>query len=380
MQCSESQGDQNGYLNSHFSNLRNDPNESIHALNFELRIFVEDALVRIKDWRFSTPFLELSTFQLNFFISAWIICRKRFDRNLDFKILINKSSQLPAMIPSTEDVKSQWNAYSDLYSKKFEKNTFPFAISLSSMLQIFEEKPAKILEIASGPGAFSRYLSQNLDYECTVSAFDISEEMVSIAKSLATKYPSMPNVKVSYEVGNSEELTTVADESIDAYIANLCIHLTSSPEKMLQELKRVLKKGKRFGLSVLAPAERVTFVSTVPAVLKELEEEIPALKPTKVMRSPFHLGKREDLMKLVEEAGLEVDYCWYQQSGVNNMTLEDYEFGMLQAPQYKKLLEKLTEEERKRVVEAVRKKIKEAFIDKKEPSFFEALLLVGKKP
>lgn len=284
------------------------------------------------------------------------------------------------MIPSAEDVKSQWNAYSDLYSKKFEKNTFPFAISLSSMLQIFEEKPAKILEIASGPGAFSRYLSQNLDHECTVSAFDISEEMVSIAKSLATKYPSMPNVKVSYEVGNSEELTTVADESIDAYIANLCIHLTSSPEKMLQELKRVLKKGKRFGLSVLAPAERVTFVSTVPAVLKELEEEIPALKPTKVMRSPFHLGKREDLMKLVEEAGLEVDYCWYQQSGVNNMTMEDYEFGMLQAPQYKKLLEKLTEEERKRVVEAVRKKIKEAFIDKKEPAFFEALLLVGKKP
>jgi len=284
------------------------------------------------------------------------------------------------MIQSLEEVKTNWNAYSGLYSKKYERNLFPFSISLSSMLQLFEEKPARILEIACGPGSFSRYLSQNLDYKCDITALDISEEMVTIAKTFYTKYPLLPNVKVSYEVGNAEDLANFSDESFDAYIANLCIHITPNPQKMLQELKRVLKKGKRFGLSVLGPEEEVTFLSTVPLVRKELEEEIPALKPLKDMRSTFHLGKREDLIKLVEEAGLEVDFCWYQRSSSSCMTVEDFEFSMLQAPNYTKLLASLSEEERKKFLEAVRKRIQEKFINKKEPAVFNALLLVGRKP
>ena len=62
------------------------------------------------------------------------------------------------------------------------------------------------------------------------------------------------------------------------------------------------------------------------------------------------------------------------------MRIEDYEYSMLQSPDNIKLLEKLTEEERKRVLEAIRKRIKENFIDKNEPVVVELLLLVGKKP
>lgn len=284
------------------------------------------------------------------------------------------------MIPSAEELKSKWDAYSDLYSTKYERNTLTFAISLSSMLQIFEEKPLRILEIACGSGLFSQYLAQNLDYECSVTAIDISDGMITKAKLLSTKYPSLPNVKVSYEVGNAEELTNITDESVDAYIANLCLHLTTDPKKMLQELRRVLKNGKRFGLSVLGIEENVTFRTAVTSVFKELAEEIPALKPSNMKRSIFYLGEKEDLIKLVEEAGLEVDYCWYQRSCCNCMAIEDYEYSILQSPDHIKLMEKLTEEERKRFLETMRKRIKENFIDKKEPVAIEALLLIGKKP
>ena len=284
------------------------------------------------------------------------------------------------MIPSPDDVKAAWNEWSDVYSRRYERNNVTFAISLSSMLQIFEEKPAKILEVACGSGVFSRYLAQNVEHGCELTAIDISEEMIARAKSFSTKFPSMPNIKVSYEAGDAENLSKIADESVDVYIANFCLHLVSDPKKMLQELKRVLKKGKRFGVSVLGPSEKVTMLSALPPLLKQLAEEIPALKPEKEMRSLFYMGNKEDLVKLIEDAGLEVDYCWYQRSSFNCMTVEDYESFLLETPNFKNLIGKLNEEERKRVLEAARKRLKEAFVDQKEPGMNEGLLLVGRKP
>lgn len=283
------------------------------------------------------------------------------------------------MIPTPKDISTMWNAYSALYSKKFERNNLPFGVSLANMLQIFEEKPENILEIACGSGLFNRYLVQNLEHECTLTAIDIAEEMIALAKEQYSKFPSLSNVKVTYEVGNSEELTNVADESVDCYIANLCLHLTSDPQKMLQELKRVLKKGKRFGLSVLGPADRVTFLGIFPSVVKELEEEIPELKPKSSTRSVFHLGKREDLMKLVEEAGLKIDYCWSQRASFDCVTEDDFEGLIMGGPGNKKLFESLGEKEQKRVLETLRKKVKENFIDKKDPAALETLFVVGTK-
>lgn len=284
------------------------------------------------------------------------------------------------MIPTSDEIKAMWKMMADLYARKIEKNNLPLAISLSSMLQLCEEKPSKILEVGSGSGSLSRYLAQNLDYECNITAVDISDEMITIAKSLFTKYPILPNVKVSYEVANSEELTNIPDESIDAYLSALCLHLTSDPKKMLQELKRVLKKGKRFGLSVAGPEENVTFASTLSSVFKELEEEIPKLKSPKIMRSPFYLGKKEDLIKLVEEAGLEVDYCWVQSGPLNILTFEDYESLVLKSPGLVKMMETLTEEEHKKFMEAIKKRLYDKFIDIKNPLVVEAVQLIGKKP
>lgn len=282
------------------------------------------------------------------------------------------------MIPTNEAVTANWNAYSEVYSAHFERNNVPFAVSLANMLQLKNEQPKQIVEVACGPGGFSRYLSQNLQHECSVSAIDIAQEMVDICQSLSKKYPSLSNVKVEYSVGDAENLTSIPDSWADVYIANLCIHLTSDPKKMLDELKRVLNKGSRFGLSVLGPSDKVTFLSFFPTLLKELEEEIPALKPQNQTRSVFHLGKKEDLLKLVEDAGLQVDFCWYQRGCFACSSLEEYENVILSGPANKKLMQSLKEEERNRVLEAFRTKLQKEYLDKKEPLMLETLLLTGR--
>ena len=284
------------------------------------------------------------------------------------------------MIPTAEEVAATWDAYADAYSKRSEKNSLVFAISLASMLQFFEEKPETILELGCGSGLFSRHLSQIVEHECSLTSIDISEDMISLAKAFSNKYPPLPHIKITYEVGNAEDLSQFHDESFDAYIANLCLHLAGDPKKMLHELKRVLKPGRRFGVSVLGPSERVTMISNVAGVIEELSKEIPALKPSKEMRSYFYLSKREDLIKLVEESGLEVDYCWYQPGPFNCITVEDYKNYILQTPNYKDQIEKLNENEKRRLLEAIEQSFKKTFVDKKVPSMKASLLLVGRKP
>lgn len=93
---------------------------------------------------------------------------------------------------------------------------------------------------------------------------------------------------------NGEDLSAYKDESFDIVFAPLVLHLTPNPSKMLQEAFRVLKKGGKFGCSVLGELKYNSFLTvSEEVIMKELNIPIPDGDGI------FCFGKREKLMDLV---------------------------------------------------------------------------------
>ena len=82
------------------------------------------------------------------------------------------------------------------------------------------------------------------------------------------------------------------------------LHLVPEPEKMLSEVKRVLKKDGKFGCSVLGALENCTFF----LVAKDIFTKHDLVNQQG--RSIHYLGERQKLMEVVGSNGFDVIYCW----------------------------------------------------------------------
>mmetsp|Transcript_34137 Transcript_34137/g.30896 ORF Transcript_34137/g.30896 Transcript_34137/m.30896 type:complete len:134 (-) Transcript_34137:126-527(-) len=132
----------------------------------------------------------------------------------------------------------------------------------------------------------------------------------------------------------------IPDNSIDCYIAPLVLHLVESPDKMLAEAKRVLKKGGVFGCSIWGSRDNSPYFTLLPDRFKEFGVE------TSKQRSGFHLGDKDKLVGMAKEAGLDVEYCWTENVLKPIHKVEDLEI-IFNVPGNKKIFDKLDEEKAK---------------------------------
>lgn len=93
------------------------------------------------------------------------------------------------------------------------------------------------LDIGTGTGTLARGLALQ---KCSVTALDISSEMIAKAKSLDVQF----GAQVQYKLGTAENLP-LEDRMFDVVLAGQCWHWFDS-QKALHEVKRVLKPKGRF--------------------------------------------------------------------------------------------------------------------------------------
>lgn len=99
-------------------------------------------------------------------------------------------------------------------------------------------KGAVVLDVAAGTGELSFAAAKNAE---RVVCTDLSMNMLQVAKRKAKR----KNIKnVDFDVRNIFELKD-ADETYDVVMAGNVLHLIENPEKAVQELWRVTKKGGR---------------------------------------------------------------------------------------------------------------------------------------
>lgn len=101
-------------------------------------------------------------------------------------------------------------------------------------------KGKKILDFGCGTGIYAKLLTKK---GARVKGFDISPEMIKIAKE--------ENPNLDLKVGSGYDVPF--KEKFDIVLASLVVHYFKDWDKMLREVKRVLKKGGIFVFSTNNP-------------------------------------------------------------------------------------------------------------------------------
>lgn len=98
--------------------------------------------------------------------------------------------------------------------------------------------PAKVLEVAPGPGYFAMELAKLGNY--AITGLDISQTFVEIARANAAK----AGVVIDFQRGNASQMP-FADASFDFLLCRAAFKNFSEPVRALQEMYRVLSPGGR---------------------------------------------------------------------------------------------------------------------------------------
>jgi ubiquinone/menaquinone biosynthesis C-methylase UbiE len=101
------------------------------------------------------------------------------------------------------------------------------------------------LEIGPGPGYIGLEWLKNTD-GTTLRGMDISEDMLEIARRNAAEYDLTDRVK--YVKGDAQKMP-FGSNYFDAVFTNGSLHEWSHPEKIMDEIVRVLKPGGRYCIS-----------------------------------------------------------------------------------------------------------------------------------
>lgn len=145
------------------------------------------------------------------------------------------------------------------YNKGFLKNTKQKLFSELSSL----EQPGKqllILELGAGSGTNFEYFPP----DCIVTCVDPNPEYQEYLRKNHDLFPHV--AKVDFVVATAENIS-VESESVDAVVATLMMCSVKPLEKLLGEVKRVLKPGGKFLYLEHVGDEQWSFVAVLQHIL-----------------------------------------------------------------------------------------------------------------
>ncbi len=122
-----------------------------------------------------------------------------------------------------------WGHIAKIYNRMFQ-NQKTYA-KMYALMRESLSNDMKVLEIGTASGLMARAVADKVQ---SVHAIDFSEEMIKQAQAITTAN----NIVFSVQDGNA---LSFADQSFDCVIISNVLHIVQQPEKMLQEIKRVLK-------------------------------------------------------------------------------------------------------------------------------------------
>src|ERR1700690_3995064 len=114
----------------------------------------------------------------------------------------------------------------------------------------------RVLDVGCGTGRLARWIAERVGPAGSVVGIDPLVERIAMARANADG--------VSFEGGHVEDLSAFATESFDAVCMSAVLHWVSDKPKALAEIRRVLRPGRRLGVTTM-PRE-LFGASTVTAI------------------------------------------------------------------------------------------------------------------
>jgi ubiquinone/menaquinone biosynthesis C-methylase UbiE len=191
-----------------------------------------------------------------------------------------------------EYTRTTWNESAEAYvglMRLFE----PFRSDLLDRLR--PEAGEQVLDLGMGPGEPAMTIARAVGAQGHVTGVDLSENMVSIARRVATAR-GLKNV--DFQVMDCASLTFPASK-FDAVTSSFGFQIFTHPEKAAQEARRVLKPQGRIGVTVWSTADKVPFLDViVQPMLKHAEPDETGYLPT-----PYETGGPGEMVAFLEAAG-----------------------------------------------------------------------------
>lgn len=282
-------------------------------------------------------------------------------------------------LPKTENIRKGWDLYAHEYANHHEERVLPSQMTLFyEMYQSFKTADT-VIEAASGTGCFaSFYLKDKKPEGQNYTMYDLSPGMMSHAKDRLSKALQVQPVdldghlasrKVRTLIMDSEDLQGIPSDSTDLYFGGLFLHLVNSPDKVLSEAFRVLKKGGRLGLSVFGDQDKSLFFTLFDKVV-EKHGHIE-------FRSKFHLNSEVKLREMLNKAGF-VEPRFLRQDISFSIERAEDALNYFSTPANQAILKKFSPE----VVESMKKELQDTYAKILKERFIgvQTLIFTAKKP
>jgi SAM-dependent methyltransferase len=144
--------------------------------------------------------------------------------------------------PGGDEVAAFWAAVWDEIAPGIDARPVPYVADLIDYAAITPD--ARVLDIGTGTGHCALAASQRTTSKGSVTAIDISPEMLRLAEA------KLGAEKIAFRVMDAQELD-FPDESFDVVLSSMMLMTVPEPEKLFRSVYRVLKYRGRFVLSTL---------------------------------------------------------------------------------------------------------------------------------
>jgi ubiquinone/menaquinone biosynthesis C-methylase UbiE len=188
-------------------------------------------------------------------------------------------------------VAGAWEANADFIDERGEEVT-------RQLLQATAPRSGeRVLELAAGPGGPAFAAAALVGPRGEVVQSDVSHEMVAIAAARAT---ALGLANVRSRVLDLEYLDE-PDASFDVVLCREGLMLVPDPDRAARELRRVLRPGGRFALTVWGPRARNPWLGVV---FDAVSAELGVPTPPPGVPNPFSLDDADRLAAVLSAAGL----------------------------------------------------------------------------
>ncbi|KAL4171253.1 hypothetical protein KRP22_009349 [Phytophthora ramorum] len=279
------------------------------------------------------------------------------------------------MADQLEMVRNHWNDFAVVFTETANKRmTLQCSSHLHSHLQL--DRAQNVLEVAAGAGLGSLDAAQYLldgrskvpkETKRTFTVTDLASVMVGLAEKNLSGVGT-DTVEVKCREANGQDLVDVSADSVDRYIASLCLQLTPDPDALLREANRVLTPDGIAGFTIWGSPDRSGNFVIFGEADKELGNEEAAVE-----HPNFAMGK--DLTALRQrfaDAGFKHVQIWPFQCVVELWSGEEFaKFHMERFP--------TEDDEVKAKRFAVVKRLADEWLEKGTPIGLETYIILARK-
>ena len=204
---------------------------------------------------------------------------------------------MPTSDELTSAQKAQWSAAAagwERWGDWFDRNSGNLAAWLCDAAGM---KPGdRVLDLACGAGQPSATAAERVRPGGTVTATDLSPDMVAVTKRKAQTL-GLDNLRTQEM---DMQALSFADATFDAATCRFGLMFCPDPVKGASEIRRVLKPGARFATAVWDVPARNPFFTSITGVLGEF---VPLPPPDPTAPGVFRLAPPGELERVLKAAG-----------------------------------------------------------------------------